>query len=140
MISIIDILSALSDDKALNLFNTIALTKSYDSKTLIKNMGITEKQYYHRLLRLSKAGLVKRENGKYTTKYTTTTLGNIVCEAFSMVNRGLKYYFVLKAIEVLQTSAATDSTEDKSVLVTKLIDSLIDDNFVLIICHESSLY
>ena len=37
MISTIDILSALPDDKALNLFNTIAVGKCYDSK-LIKNM------------------------------------------------------------------------------------------------------
>ena len=68
MISIVDILSALSDDKAFILYNTIALGEGNDlSKTLIKNMGITPHQYYSRILRITKAGLVKRENGRYIT-------------------------------------------------------------------------
>jgi len=77
MISTIDILSALSDDKALILFSTIALGKCYDFKTLIKRMGITQSQYYFRLRRITNMGLVKRKNGKYRV----TTLGNVVYEA-----------------------------------------------------------
>ena len=42
MISIVDILSALSDDKAFIIFNAIALGSGHDSRTLIKNMGITQ--------------------------------------------------------------------------------------------------
>ena len=121
MISTIDILSALSDDKALILFNTIALGKCYDFKTLIKSMGITQSQYYSRLRRITNMGLVKRENGKYMT----TTLGNVVYEAVSMVGKALNYYWALKAIElVLSSSPAADSREHKSML----IDNLIDDN------------
>ncbi|MGB7881737.1 MAG: hypothetical protein WBL44_03365, partial [Nitrososphaeraceae archaeon] len=81
MISIVDILSALSDDKAFILYNTIALGEGNDLKTLIKNMGITPHQYYSRILRITKAGLVKRENGRYVT----TALGTVVFEAVSMV-------------------------------------------------------
>ncbi|MPZ07617.1 MAG: hypothetical protein GEU26_14575 [Nitrososphaeraceae archaeon] len=125
MMSIIDILSALSDEKALILFNTITLGKCYDFKTLIKSMGITQSQYYSRLRRISKMGLVKRENGKYMA----TTLGNVVYEAVSMVAKALNYYWALKAIElVLSSSPAADSREDKSMLTSMLIDSLIDDN------------
>jgi hypothetical protein len=125
MISIIDILNALSDDKALILFNTITLGKCYDFKTLIKSMGITQSQYYSRLHKMSKMGLVKRENGKYMV----TTLGNVVYETVSMVGKALNHYWALNAIElVLSSSLAADSREDKSMLTSKLIDSLIDDN------------
>ena len=125
MISIIDILNALSDDKALILFNTIVLGKCYDFKILIKNMGITQSQYYSRLRRISNMGLVKRENGKYRV----TTLGNVVYEAVSMVGKALNYYWALNAIElVLSSSPAADSRGDKSLLTSMLIDSLIDDN------------
>ena len=125
MISTIDILSALSDDKALILFSTIALGKYYNFKTLIKSMGITQSQYYSRLRRITNMGLVKRENGKYRV----TTLGNVVYESVSMVGKALNYYWALNAIElVLSSSPAADSREDKSMLTSMLIDSLIDDN------------
>jgi len=125
MISTIDILSALSDDKALILFSTIALGKCYDFKTLIKRMGITQSQYYFRLHRITITGLVKRENGNYRV----TTLGNVVYEAVSMVGKALNYYWALKAIELfLSSSPAADPMEDKSMLTSMLIDRLINDN------------
>ena len=125
MISTIDILNALSDDKALIIFNTITLGKCYDFKTLIKSMGITQSQYYSRLHKMSKTGLVKRENGKYMT----TTRGNVVYEAVLMVGKALNYYWALKAIELfLSSSPAADPMEDKSMLISMLRDSLIDDN------------
>jgi len=125
MIGTIDILSALSDDKALILFSTIAIGKCYDFNTLIKSMGITQSQYYFRLHKMSNMGLVKRENGKYMT----TTLGNVVYEAVLMVGKALNYYWALKAIELFRSSSpAADSMEDKSMLTSMLIDNLIDDN------------
>jgi hypothetical protein len=70
-------------------------------------------------------GLVKRENGKYMA----TTLGNVVYEAVLMVGKALNYCWALKAIELfLSSSPAADSMEDKSMLTSMLIDSLIDDN------------
>jgi hypothetical protein len=118
MISIVDILIALSDDKAFILYNTIALGEGNDLKTL-KNMGITPHQYYSRILRITKAGLVKKENGRYVT----TALGTVVFEAVSMVGKALNHYWVSKAIESFQSSSAVDSKEH----ISKLIDTLIDD-------------
>jgi predicted transcriptional regulator len=88
-INIVGILSALSDDKTLTIYNTIALGERHDSMTLIKNMGITSHQYYSRLHKISKAGLTRKENGKYVT----THLGNVVYKAISLVGRALKYYW-----------------------------------------------
>ncbi|MGH9974588.1 MAG: hypothetical protein ACRD8Z_01955, partial [Nitrososphaeraceae archaeon] len=118
-ISTIDILGVLSDDKALILFNAIALDKCYDFKTLIKNMGITQRQYCTRLIKMNKLGLIKRENGKYST----TALGNVVYEAISMVGKVLNYYWALKIIDSFQNSSSIDSMEH----ISKLMDILIDD-------------
>ena len=82
-------------------------------------MGITPHQYYSRLLKLTKAGLIRRENGKYVTTY----LGIVVYKAISLVGTGLKYYWVLKVIESLQAPSAIDSNE----VISNLVDSLIDD-------------
>jgi hypothetical protein len=62
MISIVDILSALSDDKAFTIYDTIVLVNRHDFRTLIKNIGITPHQYYSRFLKITRAGLVKRES------------------------------------------------------------------------------
>lgn len=120
MISIVDILGALSDDKAFTIYNTIVLSDRQDFSTLIKQMGITPHQCYSRLLKLTKAGLIRKENGKYVT----THLGNVVYRAISLVGTGLKYYWVLKAIESFQAPSAINSKE----AISKLVDSLIDDH------------
>ena len=128
MISVTNILSALSDDKTFVLYNTIALEKGRDFDTLIKNMGLTQHQYYSRILKIAQAGLVKRENGEYVT----TALGNIVYEAVSMIGKALNHFWVLKAIEAFQSSAKIESNEN----ISKLIDSLIDDPKIKKILNE----
>lgn len=57
-----------------------------------------------------------------------TTLGNIVYEAVSIVDKAMKYYWAPKAIESFQGSSLTDTIGDKSMLTSMLIDKLIDDN------------
>jgi hypothetical protein len=115
-------LSALSDDKAFTIYNTIALGDRYDYRTLMKNMRITPHQYYSRLLKITKAGLIKRERGWYVT----TALGNVVYEAVSLVGKALNYYWVLKAVESFQAPSALNSKE----VISILIDSLIDDGAI----------
>jgi hypothetical protein len=123
MIITINILRVLSDNKTLILFSTIALGKSYDYKTLMKNIGITERQYYSKLRRITNVGLVKRESGKYMV----TTLGNVVYEAVSIVDKAIKYHWALKVIESFHGSFTADIIENKSMLISMLIDNLIDD-------------
>ena len=134
MISIVDIYSALSDDKAFTIYNIIVLSNRQDFRTLIKHMGITPRQYNSKLLKLTKAGLIRRENHKYVTTY----LGIIVYKAISFVGTGLKYYWVLKVIESYQAPSAINSNE----VISKLIDSLIDNQEIkkiLILGLESSV-
>jgi hypothetical protein len=64
MVSVSDSLSAISNDKSLVLFNTIALATE-DSSILIGRLRLTRKQFYSRMSELTKAGLIRRRNGKY---------------------------------------------------------------------------
>jgi DNA-binding transcriptional ArsR family regulator len=122
MIRMADILSALSDDKAFTIYNTIVLSNGQDFRTLIMHMGITPRQYYSRLFKLTKAGLIRREN----RKYVITPLGVVVYKAISLVGMGLKYYWVLKVIESFQAPSTINSNE----VISKLVDTLIEDHDV----------
>jgi hypothetical protein len=120
LVCLADILKVLSDDKALVLYSTIAIADSEDTKFLIEKMGITSHQYYSRLMRVSRVGLVKRENGKYVT----TMLGRVIYDSLITIGKALDHYWILKAIESFRASSASDSKEQLS----KLIDVLIVDN------------
>ena len=73
MISVVNILNAISDDKSLLLFNTIAITNG-ETEIQVRKMGITLKQYYSRMANLTKADLVRRKNGIYFL----TLMGRII--------------------------------------------------------------
>ena len=61
--SITYILKKISDDKALTLFNSIAVSNG-DKYIPLKEMNLTTKQYYSRVSGLLNAGLIKRHKGK----------------------------------------------------------------------------
>ena len=84
LISIEEVLKSISDDKSLVLFNTIALTNG-ETEIQIRKMGLTTKQYYSRISKLTKADLIKRKNGKYSL----TVLGKVVYEAHATIGKAL---------------------------------------------------
>jgi predicted transcriptional regulator len=98
-VSIEDILRVISDNKALVLFNTIALTEG--APIQIRKIGLTTRQYYSRLSRLTKTGLVTRKNGRYFL----TLLGKIVYEIRMSACKVLSYHWKLKILESIQMSA-----------------------------------
>ena len=63
--TVTDILKRIADDKALILFNNIALTNGENFIPSLKGMRLSVKQYYSRISGLMKAGLIKRSNGNY---------------------------------------------------------------------------
>jgi predicted transcriptional regulator len=73
MVVVTDILKAISDEKSLELFRTVAYTKLY-SDIIVSKTKLTGKQYYSRMYRLMNVGLIKREEGKYTL----TVFGRII--------------------------------------------------------------
>jgi predicted transcriptional regulator len=119
LISIVDILKKASDDKALTLFNSIAVSDG-DKFISLKEMNLTTKQYYSRIAGLTNAGLIKRHKGKYSL----TLLGKVFYDSQMMIGKALKDYWKLKAIESIEmSSSVTLPREDLYKIVSTLIDN-----------------
>lgn len=111
------ILRTISDDKSMDLFRTIA-SGSIDSESLKGKTKLTRKQYYSRLSRMTKAGLVRKKSGKYTL----TAFGKVVYDSQATVDTALSSFWKLKAIDSLETSNELPKEEQQ-----KLIDTLLDN-------------
>jgi hypothetical protein len=135
--SITSVLKKISDDKALTLFNSIAVSNG-DRYIPLKEMNLTTKQYYARVSGMLNAGLIKRHKGKYFL----TLLGKIVYDCQLTIGKALTYHWKLKAIESVETSASVTSglAEGERVqLINALIDNLqIKDILMKSICVPSS--
>ena len=116
------IMSTISDEHSLNLFRTIALSKNDNGVALTsKTKELTRKQYYSRMSRMIKVGLVKRKNGKYSL----TSLGKVVHESGRIIEEALKEYWKLRAIDSIQTFDRTVLPHEER---KKIIDTLFNDN------------
>ena len=113
-----DIMYAISDEVSLVIFKTIATTTNTSNSDMFKKkFNLTTKQYYFRISRMTRAGLIKREK----RKYFLTSLGKVVYEAVSTITIGLYYYWRLKAIDELQFQ------ELQVEQYSKIIDNLIEN-------------
>ena len=90
--SVANILHAISDDKSLVLFNTIAIDRN---DFLISKVNLTCKQYYSRMSNLIKSDLVSRKN----KRYFLTSFGKIVYDAQKTIEMAAKDRWKLKAID-----------------------------------------
>ena len=111
------VLRTISDDKSMDLFKTIAVG-SIDSENLKGKTKLTRKQYYSRLSRMTKAGLVRKKSGKYTL----TAFGKVVYDSETTVDSALVNFWKLKAIDSLEMSNELPKEEQQ-----KLIDTLLDN-------------
>jgi predicted transcriptional regulator len=112
------VLKSISDDDSLELFRSIAF-KDSDSDSLRKKTKMTRKQYYSRMSRLTKAGLIKRKNGKHTL----TAFGKVIYDTQVTIENAINNFWKLKAIDSLEMSNDLPTEERK-----KLIDNLIENN------------
>ena len=117
MVSVVEILEAISDVKSLKLFNTIA-TKGGNSDDLSVQLKLSRKEYYSRMSRLMKTGLVKRKNGKHFL----TAFGKVVYDAQVTIRKAVESYWKLKAIDSIDLSDEITVKERD-----KLIQTLLDD-------------
>ena len=127
-LSICDTLKAISDDKSLALFNTVALS-SGNTGVLITRLELTRKQYYSRMSELINAGLMIRQNGKYFL----TSFGKVVYEAHVLIGKAIQIYWKLKAIDSIEMSSTNHdlSTEERKRIIDKLIQSNSIKNILL---------
>jgi len=112
------VLKSISDDDSIDLFRYIA-TNDSDSESLRSKSSMTRKQYYSRMSRLMKAGLIKRKNGKHTL----TAFGKVIYDSQITIENAINSYWKLKAIDSLEMSDDLPVEERK-----KLIDNLIENN------------
>ena len=103
--------------KSLKLFNTIA-TKGGNSEDLSVQLKLSRKEYYSRMSRLMKTGMVKRKNGKHFL----TAFGKVVYDAQVTVKKAVESYWKLKAIDSIDLSDEITVNERD-----KLIHTLVDD-------------
>ncbi|HYZ49330.1 MAG TPA: hypothetical protein VE593_00475 [Nitrososphaeraceae archaeon] len=113
-----NVLKSISDDESLELFRSIATSDS-DSESLRNRTKMTRKQYYSRMSRLMRAGLIKRKNGKHSL----TAFGKVIYETQITIENAINNYWKLKAIDSLEMSDDLPLEERK-----KLIDNLIENN------------
>ena len=111
------VFESLSDNVSLELFTTIA-HESINSVVLRNKIKITRKQYYSRLSKMMKAGLIKRSSGKLVL----TAFGKIVNEVQTTVQNASKNQCKLRAIDSIELSDELPKEERK-----KLLESLIDN-------------
>ena len=115
--TVTNVLKTISDDKSLVLFNTIAHSNG-DIDICISALELTRKQYYSRLSALLKAGLVKREMGKYSL----TTFGIIVYNTQETIGNAADQYWKLKAIDAIRASGTGKMPQEQ---LHTIIDKLI---------------
>jgi hypothetical protein len=94
------VIKLISDDKSLLIFSTIFLASGDSSETIRAELKLTRKQYYSRISRLIKAGLVKRQKGRYFL----TAFGKVIYDSQKLIGTAVKNYWKLKAIDTLGVS------------------------------------
>jgi predicted transcriptional regulator len=117
--SITTVIKKIADDKALVLFNSIAVSSHNEKQATLKEMNLSTKQYYSRISGLQNAGLIKRQKGKYSL----TLLGHVVYSTQMIIGQTLTYYWKLKALEEIEMSTSGIPNEEKTQLINAMIDN-----------------
>lgn len=124
------VLGAISDQTSLHIFRTIALGfKPLEGEAIengkldfvsLTKLEISRKQYYTRLSRMMKTGLVTRNHGGYNL----TCLGKVAYEIESIIENTITdHHWKLKALDQLEKETGGFSQENR----LKLINALVDD-------------
>lgn len=119
ILSLAHVLKSISDDKSLSIFQLIANINS-NGEIILKKLGLTRKQYYSKISAMMKAGLIKRQSGRYYL----TPFGKVIYCCTMIAKNALDNYYNLKAIEATEVSGLPNEE------IGKLIDVLIDNQQV----------
>lgn len=110
----------ISDEKSLLIFNTIFVGSGDSSEILIKQLKLTRKQYYSRITRLVKAGLVKRQKGRYFL----TSFGMVIYDTQRLLGNAVKNYWKFKAIDSLGVANnAIMPKEERNKIIDRMISN-----------------
>jgi predicted transcriptional regulator len=115
-ISKVAVLQAISDKRASNILKNIASSDS-NSDILITQLKLTRKQYYSRMSCLIKAGLVKRQKGRYLLTAFGKVIYNAQVNLETKIENALANYWKLKAIDSLEMPSREETDKVISVLI-----------------------
>jgi predicted transcriptional regulator len=115
--SVAIVLRSISDDISLDLYKSIANSNGERGDDLLAKTKVTRKQYYSRISSLTKAGLIKRKNGRYFL----TAFGKVVYESEKSIENAFNIYWKLKAVDSIGISNEIPREE-----YSKIVDALID--------------
>jgi predicted transcriptional regulator len=121
MISEADVIGAISDKHSLDLFKMVAAQTNSYTEMFRSKVKLSRKQYYFRMSRMTKVGIIKRKNGKYSL----TSMGKILYESETMIEDALKDFWKLKAIDSLESSMEVGALPQEE--RNKILDALIDN-------------
>jgi hypothetical protein len=123
------VLNAIADDKSWILFSTIAMSSDLNgqqcgdgSQILLSKLGLTRKQYYQRIYRLTSLGLIKRKNGRYSL----SSFGRIIYEIQKTVEIAIQYRWRFVALDSLESSFSTEGMPVENRI--KIINTLLGDH------------
>jgi hypothetical protein len=119
-ISITMVLTVLSDTKSLYILSKIALG-GVNSQFLLSETKLSAKEFYSRMSRLLKVGIVCRKNGNYSL----TSFGKIVCHAQDLITTALNNYWRLSALDSLSMLDGLPITAYYKICTTLLGDRQI---------------
>ena len=121
-LSIRDVLSIISNAKALSIFKAVALAENDCSSILITKLKLTRRQYYSNMERLTEVHIVRRTNGKYSL----TSFGRVIFSMLLKIETTIKFHWKFKAIDTVMMASAGNNElpiEERD----RIIDSLIDN-------------
>jgi len=118
--SVVSVLEAIADRISLEIFRDIA-KGTVESEILKKKEGISKKQFYMRTRQMLNAGIIKRAKGKFSL----TNFGVVVYHGQLVMEKGVKSYWKLKAIDSIQESEQIGENER-----LKLIKTILDDDAI----------
>ena len=130
MNSVVGVLKALSDPKALAIFNLIALS-NVDRGFLPSQLNLSTRGCHYRVSRLLRTGVITQKNGKYCI----TSFGLLVHHAQNLIGLALESYWKLSAIDSLETSHRIPRHE-----YNKIVSNLLsDENIKEILTHDRKI-
>jgi predicted transcriptional regulator len=111
------VVKLLSDQKSLDLFNTIAREEGINrSESLRVKLKLTKKPHYHRLSSLVKSGLVMKRRDH---NYYLTAFGHIIYQVLLTMQSAMDECWKIKAIDSLNNIPA----RERQVIIDSMISN-----------------
>ena len=123
-VSTLQSLHVLSDRTSVDIVNAVAenVTSSGNIRELL---GLTSKQYYNRLSRLRKTGIIKRKDAKLTL----TAFGQLIYHALLKIATAFRHSRELIMIDAIKSIARMPHNEQKDLIDKLILDAEIKKLF-----------